>query len=738
MVKRTIPKNSNKEQRKSKTKKAATGSGRNAFGKPKRRGRQELAAAIAAIFRDQPNEVFNYKQVSYLLGATTMSEKANISALLDELLEDSLLKRVDRGRYRLNDTSSVSIGVFERRSNGRNSVRLEGEQETIFVAERNSGHALDGDKVRVELHAVRRGREAEASVIEVIERAKQTLVGRMQITDTYSFLVTEDRTMSNDIFIAKGKLNGAQDGDKVVARIVAWPDSAKNPQGEVLAVLGKSGENDTEMNAILAEYGLPYEYPEEVEMAARKITSDISASDIAKREDFRQILTLTIDPEDAKDFDDALSYQQLPNGLFEVGVHIADVSHYVEEGDTIDREAYERATSIYLVDRTIPMLPERLSNDLCSLKPNLDRLAYSCIFTLNESAQVQNYRITRTIIRSDRRFSYEEAQKIIETGEGDCKDAVLKLNELAQHLRKHRFDAGAIDFDRKEVGFDLDDRGYPIGVKIKESKEANKLIEEFMLLANRSVAASIGKVPEGKKARPFVYRIHEQPDPEKLENLGAFVRRFGLKFKGEGTNQELSRSINRLLTAVKGKPEQNIVETIAIRSMSRAVYSTNNIGHYGLSFDYYSHFTSPIRRYPDLLVHRLLTRYLSGGSSVDKEHYEALCVHCSEMEQIAANAERASIKYKQVEYMSTRIGKVYDGVISGVTEWGLYVELNESHCEGLVPIRFLDDDYYEYDDVNYRLVGRRNNRQYSLGDLITVRVASANLERKQLDFEPLS
>ena len=531
----------------------------------------------------------------------------------------------------------------------------------------------------------------------------------------------------------KDKLKGGKTGDKAIVRITEWPEEAKNPLGEVVDILGTAGDNNAEMNAILAEFDLPYKYPANVEKAAEKISDAIPEEEIAKREDFRGVTTFTIDPKDAKDFDDALSARKLDNGNWEVGVHIADVTYYVKPESLIDREAFSRATSVYLVDRTIPMLPERLCNQICSLRPNEEKLCFSVIFELNKNAEIQQSHITRTIIKSDRRFTYEEAQAVIETGEGEYKEEILALNGLAQKLRDRRFKDGAIAFDRYEVKFDIDENGRPLGTYIKESKEANKLIEEFMLLANRTVAEFIGK-SKNKTKKTFVYRIHEQPDPEKLRDFSAFISRFGYKMRTEGTKTDISKGINKLLDSVQGKPEENLVETLAIRSMQKAHYTTDNIGHYGLAMDYYTHFTSPIRRYPDMMVHRLLERYLAGGRSVIKNKYEEYCKHCSEMEMVASNAERSSIKYKQVEFMKDKLGQVFDGVVSGVTEWGLYVELNDNKCEGLVPIRDLDDDYYEFDDKNYCLLGRRTKRIYRLGDAITVKVAQANLERKQLDF----
>ena len=701
----------------------------------KRMKKSEMSERLISLFHTKPNETFSLKQLSSSLNLTTHPLKMLCADIITEMIEDDFLQEVEKGHYKLNDHGLIMTGVFQRKSNGKNSFIPDDGGETIFIAERNSAHAMNNDKVKIALFAKRKNRNPEGEVIEILERANDTFVGTLKVEKFYAFLLTENRTLANDIFIPKDKLKGGKNGDKAVVKIVEWPEEAKNPIGQVIDILGKAGENTTEMHAILAEFGLPYVYPKNVETAAEKIPAEISEADYAEREDFRNVTTFTIDPKDAKDFDDALSIRLIKPGLWEVGVHIADVTHYVKEGGIIDKEAEKRATSVYLVDRTIPMLPERLCNFICSLRPDEEKLAYSVIFEMTEKGEVKNSRVVHTVIKSDRRFTYEEAQEIIETGKGDFQEEVLQLDKLAKILRENRFKAGAINFDRYEVKFEIDEKGKPISVYFKESKDANKLVEEFMLLANKTVAEKIGCVPKNKKAKVLPYRIHDLPDPEKLENLSQFIARFGYKVRTSGTKTDISKSINHLLDDIHGKKEENLIETVSIRAMQKARYSTHNIGHYGLAFEYYTHFTSPIRRFPDMMVHRLVTKYMDGGRSVSEAKYEDLCDHSSNMEQIAANAERASIKYKQVEFMSERLGQIYDGVISGVTEWGLYVELNENKCEGLVPVRDLDDDYYEFDEKNYCLRGRRKNKIYSLGDAITVRVARANLEKKQLDFE---
>ena len=696
--------------------------------------KSELAAQLMTWMQMRPNEDFAGKQIFRGLNLTTHPLKMLCMDILHEMVEDDFLQMLENGHFKLNNHGILLTGKFQRKSNGKNTFLPDDGSEPIFIAERNSGHAMHGDKVKVSLTAKRKGRKVEGEVIEIIERAKDTFVGTLKVDKFYAFLLTEDRTLANDIFIPRDMLKGGKDGDKAVVKITKWPEDAKNPIGKVIDILGQAGDNTTEMHAILAEYGLPYVYPKNVEAAADQISDVITPEDYAEREDFRDITTFTIDPKDAKDFDDALSIRLIKPGLWEVGVHIADVTHYVKEGSCIDKEAEKRATSVYLVDRTIPMLPERLCNLLCSLRPNEEKLAYLAIFEMNDKAEVKNSRIVKTVIKSDRRFTYEEAQAVIETGEGEYKEEILKLNELAQILRTNRMAAGAVDFDRVEVRFEIDEKGKPLSVYFKESKEANKLIEEFMLLANRTVAERIGKVAKDKKAKVFPYRIHDLPDPDKLDGLNWFVNRFGYKIRTSGSKTEVSKSLNKLLKEVHGKKEQNLIEMVSLKAMQKAKYSTHNIGHYGLAFDYYTHFTSPIRRFPDMMVHRLLARYLAGGRTAQEAKYEDLCDHSSNMEQIAANAERASIKYKQVEFMGERMGQEFDGTISGVTEWGLYVEINENKCEGMIPMRELDDDYYDFDEKAYCLTGRRYHKKYSLGDPIRVKVARANLERKQLDF----
>jgi ribonuclease R len=696
-------------------------------------GRQ-LREAVDNYIHQQKTNTFNYKIVSSAIGVESHTQQRTVALYLAELAFDGDIIEVAPGKYKAPQRNVVATGTFVRRSNGKNSVITDEDGEPIFIAERNSLHALNGDKVRISIAARVKGKDAEAEVIEILEKKEQTFIGTLKVDKQNGFLMTDSKFLATDIIIPRAKLKGGKTGDKAIVRITEWPEDSKTPQGEVIDILGKTGENNTEIHAILAEYGLPYRYPAAVEKAAEKIGAGITDEEVAKRIDMRGVTTFTIDPRDAKDFDDALSIRKLDNGNYEVGVHIADVTHYVHPDTIIDREAQERATSVYLVDRVVPMLPEHLSNGICSLRPNEEKLTFSCIFEMDNDANVINSKISRTVICSDRRFTYEEAQDIIETGKGDFADEVLTLDRLAKILRKRRFETGSVEFDRMEVRFEIDETGHPIDVYFKESKDANKLIEEFMLLANKTVATAIGAPGGKKKPKAFVYRVHDMPDPGKLADLSTLARTFGYKVKASGTPNEVNRSLNRMLKDVKGKGEENFLSTLAIRSMAKAVYSTTNIGHYGLGFDFYTHFTSPIRRFPDMMVHRLLEKYLAGGRSVNVQKLEEQCKHSSDMEQLAANAERSSIKYKQVEYMRDHLGEVYDGIISGVTEWGLYVEINENKCEGLVPVRDLADDYYDFDEKNYCLVGRRRNNRYRLGDAIQVQVARCDLDKKLLDF----
>lgn len=697
--------------------------------------KKDLARKVIDAFNANADKTFNYKQMSSLLGVKSEAQRLLIGEIFFELVDEDFLVRVARGKYKINPRGGYITGTVERHG-VKMYLQPDDEGEPIFIPERKTMHAQSGDRAKVFLFARRRGQEPEGEVVEILQRSKDTFVGVLDVAPNYAFLTLDNRVMNSDIFIPRDKLKGGKNGQKALVKVVSWEERGKNPIGEVIDILGDKGDNNAEMHAILAEFGLPYTYPAEVEAEALKIDAGITPEEVARRVDMRGVTTMTIDPRDAKDFDDALSIRKLDNGLWEVGVHIADVTHYVRPGSIIEQEAYRRATSVYLVDRTIPMLPEHLSNGICSLRPGEDKLTFSVLFRMNDKAEVVKYDIARTVTRSDRRFTYEEAQQIIETGEGDYKEEILTLDRLAKLLRAKRFADGAIAFDRVEVRFEIDEKGKPVSVYFKEAKDANKLIEEFMLLANKTVATHVGRPGKGVRAKTFVYRIHDVPNPDKLSNFSAFIKRFGYNLKTNGKKSDVSKSINLLLDNVQGKKEQNLIETLAIRSMAKAIYSTTNTGHYGLAFDYYTHFTSPIRRYPDMMVHRLLERYADGGKSVNKQEWEEYCKHSSDMEQLASNAERASIKYKQVEFMSDRLGQVFDGVISGVTEWGIYVELVENKCEGMIPMRDLDDDYYAFDEKNYCVVGRRHHRKYQLGDEITVKIAKANLDKKQLDFVP--
>ncbi len=715
--------------------------------------KKQLKEKVISFFQNRPRESFTLKQVLSGLHLTSHPLKILCVDILNELLDDEVLFRNYDGdiAYNGNDNQEAE-GLFRRTTNGRNFVDTD-EGLSVTIYDEDTLHALDGDRVKITIYASKKdSKKIKGEVIEIIKRSNKPIVGELQIIHGIAFLVRSDNYLPYDVYIPENKLKGGKNGDKALVQITEWPEGMSNPVGVVKDILGVSGENNTEMHAILAEYGLPYTYPKEVEKSADKISDVIPAEEYKQREDFRNTTTFTIDPHDAKDFDDALSISTLKGGHYEVGVHIADVSHYVPEGSIIDKEAQKRGTSVYLVDRTVPMLPERLCNYICSLRPNEEKLTYSVVFEMDENAKVYNSRIVHTIIKSDRRFTYEEVQKILEdNGEandveghipvaadrrtGEFCNELITLNRMAHKLRSSRLANGAIDFDREEVRFEIDEKGKPLSVYFKVSKDANKLIEEFMLLANRTVAEGVGKVKKNQKAKTFPYRVHDLPDPTKLEHLASFVKKFNYTVKTDGSKTEVAKSINKMLTDVRGKKMQDLVETISLRAMMKAKYSTHNIGHYGLAFDYYTHFTSPIRRYPDLMVHRLLTRYAAGGASASQKKYENLCEHCSAMEQLAAAAERASTKYKQVEFMSDKLGEEFDAKISGVTEAGLYAEINENHCEGFIAVRFLGNETFDFDEKNYCLVGRKSHHRFALGDGIRIKVAKANLYRKTLDFD---
>ena len=714
-----------------------------------------MTEIIEQFFSSQPGKRFSLKEIFRQLRLETHPMKMLAMDVMDEMAWDDFLQKKGDSAYQLNTQGQVQVGTFVRKQNGKNSFIPDGSDKPIFVSERNSLSALTGDKVRVAFMARRQRHIREAQVIEIIKRAKDTIVGTIKIDRDVAFLIPLENTFTSDILLAKRRLKGGKDGQKAVVKITQWPDETnKTVRGEVVDVLGDTGDNTTEMHAILAQYGLPYKYPKAVEEAAKKITGEITADDEKEREDFRDTWTCTIDPHDAKDFDDALSLKKLDNGLWEVGVHIADVSHYVTEGSIIDKEAQKRATSVYLVDRTIPMLPEHLCNFVCSLRPDEDKLCYSVVFNLDDEARVKKYRIVHTIIRSNRRYAYEEVQQLLEdngvvdgTGQpappptkknpykGEYATELITLDRLAKKLRDARFKNGSVKFDSEELHFDVDEKGKPTRCYYKRSKDANKLIEEFMLLANRTVAESIGRVKKGQKAKTLPYRVHDNPDPQKLETLKEFIAKFGYRVKTEGSRTAIARSLNTLMDECEGRGEEKAIQKVALRAMMKAKYSVHNIGHFGLAFDYYTHFTSPIRRYPDTMVHRLMTRYEQGGRSANERYYEELCEHSSDMEQIAQNAERDSIKYKMVEFMGEHVGEEFDAHISGIQSYGIYCEIDENHCEGLVSMRDLDDDFYDFDEKNFCLVGRRRHHKYQLGDAIRIRVAQANLERKQLNFE---
>jgi ribonuclease R len=692
-----------------------------------------FAKAILEALSKSSSRALNYKQIAKSLDINDGPGRSKIAHTLNQMKLNGTVKEIDRGKFRLKAASSYFTGKVDMTSTGAGYVISPDTDKDIYIAPKHLKTALHGDTVKVYVHAVKKGERLRGEIVEITARAKSNFVGTVKISAKFAFLLPDNPKMPVDLYIPLTALNGAKDGEKAIGRITDWPAGATNPFGEITDVLGMPGNNDTEMNAILAEYDFPLSFPKNVEADAERISDTISQNEISQRRDFRAVTTFTIDPVDAKDFDDALSLRKLENGNYEIGVHIADVSHYVKPGTALDDEAIKRATSVYLVDRVIPMLPEKLSNMVCSLRPKEDKLCFSAVFEMNDDAKVLNQWFGRTIINSDRRFSYEEAQQVIETGEGDFSDEINLLDRLAKKLRAERFKQGSIAFEKAEVKFLLDEKGNPTGVYVKEMKDSNKLIEDFMLLANRKVAEFIGKTEKGQKERTFVYRIHDNPSQEKLQQFVGFIGKFGYSMK-TSSGKETAFSMNKLMKDIHGKGEQNVIEQLAIRTMAKAVYTTENIGHYGLAFDFYTHFTSPIRRYPDVMVHRLLQHYLDGGFSVNEEEYEEQCEHSSAMEKRAAEAERASVKYKQVQFMQDKTGQKFDGIISGVTEWGLYVELVENKCEGMVRLRDIDDDFYVFDEDNFCITGNLSGVKYQLGDKVRVKVKRVDLDRKQIDF----
>ena len=722
------------------------------FHKNKTKEQDNFSKKIIKILSNNPNKLYNYKQISAILEREDAFSRDQIVKKLELLKSQQRIEESGRGKYKIIQHQNYFTGRLDLTSNGNGYLVSDDLEHDVYIPSRNLNRGLDNDLVKVYVYKRRNTSKEEGDVVEIVERFKTDYVGVLQLNKNFGFVIPDDSKMYADIFIPNKHLNGAQDGDKVAASITDWPENSKNPFGKITTVLGKPGDHQTEIHSILLEYGLPYQFTDEVEADATNIAIEITKEEIAKRKDLRDVLTFTIDPKDAKDFDDALSFKQLQNGNYEIGIHIADVSHYLQENSILDEEAYNRATSVYLVDRVVPMLPEILSNGVCSLRPKEEKLTFSAIFEIDEKGYINKQWFGRTVTYSDYRFAYEEAQEIIESKSNKISSevsltgnnyevsneivaAILKLDELAKKLRKKRLQDGAITFDRVEVKFNLDEDANPLGVYFKESKDANKLIEEFMLLANRKVAEFVGKTKSGEPTKTFIYRVHDEPDLDKLASLQTIVSKFGYTNKIDThSNKSISKTLNQLLLDVHGKGEANLIETLAVRSMSKAEYTTDNIGHYGLAFDYYSHFTSPIRRYPDVMTHRLLQHYLTGGKSPKQEPYEEKCQHSSEREYLASKAERDSIKYMQVKYMQDHQDQEFEGVISGVTEWGIYVEILENKCEGMVRIRDIKDDYYLYDEKQFALVGQSTKNLYQLGSHVLIKVKNTDLERKHLDF----